>query len=222
MVKTVTTSLNHVTSRAYPLTPHDINTICSFLDATVGVPPAVKPRILLAYASFLRASNLTSPSMSVWGGPHTLRAADILDSSQGLILVIRSTKTVMDNNPIFLQVFPAQAQALCPVKAWREYKALVRPWPFGPAFVYKDSLPLTPRPVIAFMRLVLGSVGHPYAHLVTMHSLRRGGVQCAASKGATRDQLMKHGTWKSSSGLKPYLSEDQRIIPQLIAESLAN
>lgn len=222
VLKRVSSSMNHATSRAYPLTPQDVATICTFLDARQNVPPAVKPCILLAYASFLRASNLTSPSMSVWGGPHTLRAADILDAPDGLVLVISSTKTLAHSKPTYLQIFQAQSQELCPVRAWQHYKTLVRPCPFGPAFLYRDSLPLTPRVVIALMRLALGSVGHPCAHLVTMHSLRRGGVQCAASNGATQEQLMSHGTWRSVSGLRPYITDDQRIVPRIIAKSLAN
>lgn len=159
--------------------------------------------------------------MSVWGGPHSLRALDVIDSPQGLTLVVYSTKTLSGSKPTFLHILPAPCAQLCPVRAWRRYKNLVNPWPYGPAFVYNDNIPVTPRPIVALMRLALKRSGHPQADRVTMHSLRRGGAQCAAARGGTTDQLMSHGTWKSKSGLKPYITEDQRIIPQLIAESLA-
>lgn len=221
VLKRVSTSLNHTVCRAYPLSPQDLLVICSFMDSSPSIPPSVKACILLAYASFLRSSNLTSPTLSVWGGPHTLRACDIIEVEEGLAISIRSTKTLSGATPTILHILPASSAALCPVIAWKRYKTVTKPWPFGPAFLHNDSLPLTPRPIVALMRLALRSAGHPYAHLVTMHSLRRGGVQCAANKGATQQQLMTHGTWTSKSGLKPYLTEDQRIIPQLIAESLA-
>lgn len=219
-MKRVGSSLNHTTARAYPLTPEDIRGICAFLDGTPSAPPAVKSCIL--YASFLRASNLTSPSTAVWGGPHTLRAGDILDSESGLILVIRSTKTLHPGRPTFIQILPANNDSICPVRAWKRYKEMVKPWPIGPAFIYHDSRPLTPRAVVALMRLALGNNRHPFATRVTMHPLRRGGAQCAAGNGATQEQLLAHGTWKSKSGLQPYISDDQCIVPQLIADSLAN
>lgn len=220
--KHVSTSLNHVTKRAYPLTPADLMSICQFLESSPSVPPAVKPCILLAYASFLRASNITSPTTSTWTGPHTLKACDILEVPDGLCIVIRSTKTISGPEPTYLQIYPADSRLLCPVQAWKQYKARVKPWPFGPAFIYEDTLPLTLRPIVALMRLALRSVGHPLAHQVTMHSLRRGGVQCAANAGATHEQLMVHGTWKSKGGRKPYITEDQGMIPRCIAESLAD
>lgn len=221
VLKRVSSTLQHVTTRAYALTPQDLQAICSFLDGTPSVPLSVKPCILLAYSSFLRASNLTSPLMSVWGGPHTLKACDIVDSGENLYIIVRSTKTLSGASPTYLLIQPSEAPHLCPVRAWREYKQRIKPWPFGPAFLQKDSVPLTPRPVVALMRLALAAITHPHAQQVTMHSLRRGGVQCAAANGAAQEQLMKHGTWKSTSGLKPYLTEDQRIIPRIIAESLA-
>lgn len=172
VLKRVAATSNHVTNRADALTAYDVQLICSLLDARPSVPLAVKSCILIAYASFLRASNLTSPTMSVWGGPHTLRACDVLDFDDGLYLVVRSTKTLAGSKPTFIYVAPATSPALCPVRTWRLYKRLTNPLPLGPAFIYSGSTPLTPRPLVALMRLALGSVGHPSAERVTMHSLR--------------------------------------------------
>lgn len=221
VLKRVSVSLNHVTSRAYPLSPNDVQVICSFLDNREAIPLGIKACILLGYATFLRASNLTSPTMSVWGGPHTLKPCDILQSQDGLYVVIRSTKTLSGAKPTYLYVSPGDTPSTCPVRAWKLYNSIIRPWPLGPAFLTKDGLPLTSRPIVAFMRLALRGVGHPYANQVSMHSLRRGGVQCASNNGATTDQIMAHGTWKSVSGLQPYVNSDQRIIPRIIAKSLA-
>lgn len=221
VLKRVTASLNHVTSRAYPLSPQDIQVICRFLDSRPSVPLAIKSCILLAYSSFLRASNLTSPTMSVWGGPHTLKASDIIQASDGLYIMVRSTKTLSGAKPTCIYISPVSDPAVCPVLAWKRYKAVTQSWPHGPAFLDRDSLLLTPRPIVALMRLALGTVGNLNANQVSMHYLRRGGVQCAANHGATREQLMTHGTWKSASGLQPYIDPEQRIIPQVIAKSLA-
>lgn len=219
--KKVASSLNHTTTRAYPLSPEDIKVICEFLDIRPNIPLGIKACILLGYASFLRSSNLLSPSMSAWTGPHTLRTCDVLDTPEGLCIVVRSTKTRPGDKPIFIHIDPCESISICPVAAWRRYNSTMKPEPYGPAFLHSDRLPLTPRPIVALMRLALGSQGHPHASRVTMHSLRRGGVQCAAKSGASQQQLMSHGTWSSKQGLKPYITEDQRIIPRLIAESLA-
>lgn len=219
--KKVASSLNHVTVRAYALSSEDIRVICEFLDARPSVPLGVKPCILFGYASFLRASNLLSSTMSGWSGPHTLKAADVIEVPDGLCIIVRSTKTRPGDKPIAIQINRAASQSICPVSAWTRYKAMIRPSALGPAFLQNDHMPLTSRPIVALMRLALGSVGHPKADQVTMHSLRRGGVQCAAKSGASQSQLMNHGTWSSQAGLKPYITEDQRIIPQIIADSLA-
>lgn len=221
VLKRVSTSLNHTTIRAYPLTPEDIKTICQFMDARRDIPPAFKACMLLAYASFLRSSNLLCPTTSGWTGPHTLRTCDIIEVQDGLCIVIRSTKTRATNNPAVIKIDSAAASAICPVLAWKNYKANINPYIYGPAFVTNDDIPLTPRPMVALMRLALASVGHPHATRISMHSLRRGGVQCAAKAGASNQQLMSHGTWSSERGLKPYLTEDQRIISRVIAKSLA-
>lgn len=181
----------------------------------------VKACILIGFSSFLRASNITSPTLQTWGGSHTLRACDVLDTGQGLDLMVYSTKTFNYSKPIVLKIFPVHNSTLCPVKAWRDYKDSVNPWPLGPAFMLNPSTPLTTRPVVDLMRLALASSGHPSYHLVSMHSLRRGGAQLASNAGANQDALMIHGAWKTKSGLKPYITQDQSIIPQIIAESLA-
>lgn len=221
VVKYVSSSSNHVTAPAYPLSANDLLIICEFLDVRPHVPTAIKACILIGFASFLRASNITSPTLQTWGGPHTLRVCDILDSSLGLNLVVYSTKSFHASKPTIIKVLPVKDSPLCPVQAWKKYKDSVRPLALGPAFMLNLQTPLTTRPVVDLMLLALATAGHPFYHLVSMHSLRRGGVQLASHAGADEDALMIHGTWKSKSGIKPYLSQDQSMIPQIIAESLA-
>lgn len=139
VIKSISSSLKHVVNKAYPLKPEDIRIISSFLDARTLAPLAAKSCILIAYASFPRASNLTSPSMSVWDSPHTLRACDTIDSSNGLYLCIHSAKTLSGAQPTYLQILPGCTSDLCPVIAWRSYKEKVKPWPFGQAFASKHS-----------------------------------------------------------------------------------
>lgn len=221
VVKYIGSSSNHMPMPAYPISTSDLGIICQFLDSRPHIPLAFKACILIGFASFLRASNITSPTLEAWGGAHTLRVCDISDTVDGLTLFIHSTKTTKNKLPLQLRILPAQSSTLCPVQAWRNYKDSVNPWPFGPAFMINASTPVTPRPTVNFMRLALASAGHSCYHLVSMHSLRRGGAQLAYSAGADSEALMRHGTWKTKSGLDHYLPKDQSIIPQIIAASLA-
>lgn len=205
MSKAISASSKHVPSPASPLTPEDIHNICIFIDNQVGSHPAVKAAILVAYASFLRVSNILSPSLQWWGGPHTLTAGDITCKNGVLTLRVRSTKTRRNGSPHILTIFPTQDPSVCPVRAWVQYVNTYNPCPLGPAFILGPGKPLTPGPVVFTIRAALEQAGHPDPASISFHSLRRGAAQAAARAGASIDDLMYHGTWSSPSGLRAYV-----------------
>lgn len=222
VIKYNASNSTHTPAPAYPLSPADFKIICKFLDSRPSlIPKTFKAVILIAFSSFLRASNLTSPTMSSWGGPHTLRASDVVLTSTELLLCVRSTKTQGKNSTTILPVWPSSDPDICPVRAWVDYYSTVRPCPLGPAFILPPAVPLTPRHIVSLMRLALQEAGRHYASLITMHSLRRGGVQTAAALGASTQQLMTHGTWNSEQTLNKYLSPNHRVVPRMLAKSLA-
>lgn len=221
LAKTITEKSSHSPSQALPITPADLRVICSFLDRNPMFPLAFKPCILLAFASFLRASNVLSPSLKDWGGPHTLKVRDIIDLPDRLLLVIKSTKTFRGLKPIIITILPSLQPLTCPVTAWKAYRQSVNPCPLGPTFVSSQGVPITPPPVVAAMRQALTFTNHPDPSAVTFHSLRRGGAQAAAALGASTEQLMLHGTWKSKNGLASYVKPSPRIVPSLMAHTLA-
>lgn len=75
---------SHVPKRAEPLTWTHIKMILDFLDSSPSIPRGAKPCIIIGYFTFLRASNLLSPTINSWGGPHTILAQDITASEEGL------------------------------------------------------------------------------------------------------------------------------------------
>lgn len=89
VLKHITAASNHVTMQALSLSPVKIKIICAFIDRRPDMPPAIKACILITFASFLRASNITSRSTNHWGGPHTLQAKDVLRTNDRIILVVR-------------------------------------------------------------------------------------------------------------------------------------
>lgn len=221
MSKSLLEGSGHIPSPAAPLTSNDIRNICAYIDSTPNPHPAFKAAILLAFATFLRVSNVLSPSRSSWGGAHTLLAQEIEVANNGLLVTIRSTKTRRHGKPHILSVYPVADRSVCPVAAWQAYYLLIQPCPLGPAFMLNDNTPLTPGPVVKLMRSVLKKTGVPTSSRVSFHSLRRGGAQTAAQNGASQEQIMYHGTWKSTSGVEAYLRPDPRTVPAIIARTLA-
>lgn len=221
MAKAIKDNSTHVVAQAPPILPSHIRTICRFLDNLRIPVPAIKAAILLAYATFCRASNVVSPALNQWGGPHTLLAGDVFILNGGLQVIIRSTKTRGKNAPHSALILPTQDFQVCPVRAWLEYKRAVNPCPLGPAFIVSPSKPLTAHTVVAIIRAALASAGVTNPGTYTFHSLRRGATQAAARAGATEEQLIQHGTWSSRAGLRTYLQPPPRIVPRLLAGTLA-
>lgn len=153
----------HVPTQAPPLTPSLLRLICKFLDISPSVPLSVKPALLLAYFCFLRASNVVSPSLQTWGGPHTLRVSDIIITPQLLSVYIRSTKMFAAPIPVVIHIRPSSDESVCPLQAWLKYITIVRPCPSGPAFLLDNGQPLTTKPVVQLMRLALASHHVPNA-----------------------------------------------------------
>lgn len=196
----------HQPRRAEPLHWAHIETFVSFLDSTLGVPSAVKPCILVGYHTFLRSSNLLSPTMSTWGGAHTLYARDLSLSDSGLEITVRSTKTKFDASPLSSTIPWSADSHLCPALAWFKYVSKIQPWPLGPAFLTDDRVPLTARHVVGFMRLALRDSKDIDPAKVSLHSLRRGATQSAVQQGVSLDLIKHRGMWRSNSGIAPYLT----------------
>lgn len=212
LVKGFTKKSNHVPTRAAPLQPHHVQEICRFLDTYPSTSLAIKPAILIGFSCFLRSSNLLSPTMTLWGGPHTLLAGDISISTEGLLVFIRSTKTRSTSQGLTFKIPPSQEPSLCPVAAWRHYVNVVNPWVLGPAFIHSSGFPVTPRQVVGLMRLALQGATDICPSQISMHSLRRGAVHTAVQKGIPIQEIKTRGTWNSDSGLKPYLLSSPRSV----------
>lgn len=221
----LTSSLNsstYVPNQAPSLTPNHVSIICNFLDSLSSPLPAVKAALLIGYTCFLRSSNLLSPTVTQWGGPHTLRVADVFNSPPGLTIRLSSSKTIKNSPPVFLAVAPVQNPSTCPVQAWNAYVAFVKPSLYGPAFMLDSVTPLTPKPFVNIIRLALSHASVPNSSSFSIHSLRRGAAQAADAAGASKDELKVHGTWSTDSGLRSYVPASSSKVATYLASSLAN
>lgn len=205
LTKSFAKKSQHVPSRAEPLLWHHVRYIVDFLNTVPKVPLSAKPCILIGFHTFLRASNLLSPSSASWGGPHTLLAKHIRISDRGLHVPVFSTKTKFDPTPVATIIPWNNDPVYCPVQAWLRYVTARRPCPVGPAFVTDEHSPLTPRHVVGLMRLALQDFQGINIEKVTVHSLHRGASQEAKNSGVPIEQIMERGMWRSRSGLAPYL-----------------
>lgn len=205
LVKGFVKNSSHIPTRAAPLQPRHIKRICVVLDSLPSAPLGVKPAILIGYACFLRSSNLLSPTMQEWGGPHTLLAGDVSFLPQGIRVTIRSTKTRSSPARLTFVIPAVEDPIICPAVAWRRYKSAVAPWALGPTFIHMNRLPITPTQVVKLMRVALQDEKDISPSSVSMHSLRRGAAQAAVEEGVPLDEIMARGTWKSTSGMRPDL-----------------
>lgn len=212
----------HVRNQAPPLTTQHVKIICRFLDSLASPPLAVKPALLIGYTCFLRSSNLLSPSITQWLGPHTLLRSDINFSTSGLTVKIRSSKTLQHSLPTFLAVASVPNLSTCPVRAWHLYISALNPSPQGPAFMLDALTPLTPKPFLDIIRLALARSSVKNYPSFSLHSLRRGAAQAADAAGASKEDLKVHGTWASDAGLRSYVPSGSSKVSSCLASSLAN
>lgn len=197
---------SHVPKRAFPLSVPHLLLISDYVRSNPSLPFSVLPCVVIGFKCFLRSSNLLSPSMQVWGGPHTLLARDLMISNNQLLVSISSTKTKWDNRPETFVLDREQDQRICPVALWAEYSSVFRRAIFGPAFLTNEHLPFTAHHVVGTMRAALASLPDIDQGRLSLHSLRRGAAQDAVDKGAGIQEIKTLGLWKTDSGLKPYLS----------------
>lgn len=142
-----------------------------------------------------------------------MMAGDISTESDGLLVVIRSTKTRAKLKPIAFKIPPRLNPITCPVLAWKTYKGRINPWAYGPAFIHSNRLPVTGRQVVAIMRLALRLETDIDHNAVSLHSLRRGATQTSVDLGVPIQTIKTRGTWSSDAGMKPYLPSHYVKVP---------
>ena len=114
-------------SPAPPLLPEDLTAVCSLL-ATMNNGLIFRAALTLGFFGFLRASNLLTPSATLWAGPHSIRRRDVLLHPQGLAVVLRSSKTIkLTDTPEVLALPYIPGAPACPTAAWVDYVTMY-PW----------------------------------------------------------------------------------------------
>lgn len=221
LLKKLSSHSTHVPTPALPITDVELGIIAAYLDLNPWYPKSIKPCILLSFACMFRASNVLSPSMSVWGGAHTLNASDIVLNPSGLLVAIRSSKTTGTARTQVLNLLPYDVVSVCPVRAWAQYVSDVSPPMYGPAFILDNGRPLTAAPVVSAIRKALSAAGYTNSNRYSMHSFRRGAVHVASRLGVNQSDIMSHGIWRSRAGLNHYFPNVSPAVSRAFAHGLA-
>lgn len=222
VVSRLTKISTHIPAQAAPIGKTELKIITQFLDGTPNFSLAIKPCVLISFACMFRSSNAVSPSTHIWGGAHTLRACDVIPTPTGLDIIIHSTKTTSACKPVALHIDQVMSSDMCPVSAWNVYYSRILPPLSGPAFINIDRSPLTASPVVSAIKAALKAAGYMNVSRYSIHSLRRGAAQMAASMGAPSSEIMKHGIWASHAGLRHYVHPVSTTVPRLLARGLAD
>ena len=209
----------HVTTPAPPLHPTDLVKVAQALD-NIQDGYIYKAALTMGYFGFLRTSNLLAPRAALWGGTHTLKRHDVIIHNTGLLLIIRSSKTIrLGTTPPTISLPTIPGSPVCPTAAWKAYVTRVPAHPASNAFIMTDGTHLTNNRLITVLRATLLALGSPHALTTTSHSLRRGGSQAAQLAGAAHQDIQAHGTWKAKGSLKTYLAQQSS---ERVAHSMAH
>ena len=197
LFKGLTRLSTHVPAQAPALRLIDIKRICDLLAALGPSARVARAAILLAFATFLRQSNLLpTPSPAAH---HCIRRSDISLEEDVTWVRVNSSKTISDpKDAVRIPVYKSSSR-YCPVNAYVQY-ALSVPLPAdAQAFMLTPTVPLSPQKLNSFLRATLTVIKHPQAKHVTVHSLLRSAAQACARAGASEADVMLHGTWSSSA-----------------------
>jgi integrase len=136
-----------------------------------------------------------------------LELADVLESSEGLVVIVRSSKTDQGGAGAAMAIHPQTNRAICPVEAWRQWLRLRGSAP-GPLFVgigRNGALELEPLGRRQTMRVITERCQAAGLAHVTSHSMRA--TFGTLAKRRPLSEVMAHGRWKSASVAMRYQRE---------------
>ena len=189
----------HRPLQALPLSVDDIKHIVDSFRKLGRLGLVLTVATLVGYYTYLRQSNLLSSVSEKWPD-HTLRGCDVTRVEKALLVRVQSSKTHCDPTSAYTVQLPSlPGSRYCPVKAWDRYRRTTVVAPNGPAFVHLDGRPLLGTTLIRAIRGALTLAKHPTPHMVSLHSLRRGGAQASALAGATLQAVRDVGRWRTNT-----------------------
>lgn len=171
--------------------------------------------ICLGYRCLLRKSHFTQ-------SPHTMLRSDITFTDYGMVVKLRSSKTIQFTERVVeIPVIKSVGSLLCPVHWLLKYLRYVKVKENGPLFVVPSTgETLTYRMFSNKLKESVSSAG--LVGNFTSHSLRRGCATYLSRLGLPLHDIKVYGDWRSLSVLL-YLSGDlntRLIKDKVVSKSL--
>ena len=156
--------------------------------------------MILSFRSLLRKSNLVADSPSALR--HVLLREDVKFYPWGLMILVRSTKTVQTGQYILeIPVFYVPNRIFCAATLVKEHVEQYPAAAGSPLFVNQgNSKPVWYRDLLGFIKRSVASIGLDPNDYGT-HSMRRSGAGFLHSVGVPLEDIMVMGDWKSMAVL---------------------
>ena len=206
---------NKVSDRRRPITLLILGQLLSSLPgicASSFEAGLFKAAFSLAFFGFLRVGEFTSESKK-GEGANILSFRDVKFDNAMLAMEVhvRSSKTDQRGEGTKLQIYRGPSQDVCPVQAVSEYLQM-RPVVNGPLFIHFGGSPLTRYQFSAILRKGIRAIGlHPGDF--SPHSFRIGAATSAALGGASVENIMGMGRWRSAA-VNTYIRPSRIVVPK--------
>ena len=140
----------------------------------------------LMFHGAFRGGELLSQLESTFDPDYTLLATDVKDNAlkedSFLEISLKCPKEHRSGRPTIIDVFKSKGQ-LCPVTAFRKWKAVSKPEPNLPLFRLKNGTPLTIRHFNKILNQLLGYLLTKTGGTISSHSFRIGLASLLGTKG---------------------------------------
>lgn len=185
---------------ADPLLPSDLMLLYGHLDFKSFHDLMFWAAVCLAFRCLLRSCHYT-------GSIHHIKRNDVVFTSYGLCLTIRSSKTIQfRERELVVPVIASPGSALCPVRWLKKYLKVSKVKSSGPLFVVPGSKsPMSYKFFSKRLSTLLAATN--LKGNFSSHSLRRGSATFLSRIGLPLHDIKTYGDWRSLSVLL-YLSGD--------------
>jgi hypothetical protein len=224
MLRAITMTMRHTPQQKLPITPNLLYKICQVCDTQFEIGKVLKAAYLTLFFSFVRQSSISPKKSSAFDCTRQLTRADVFNTSTGIVLLIKWTKTHQTGQHVLLPIPTMPRHPHCPVTAIRAImtQPSSQPPKFTPLFQYpRQQASITTTFLADALRVILTSL-NVTPEQYSLHSFRRGGATSAFHAGVNVTQIKRHGTWVSDAFWNYVTTSTLHSqVPQALAEALA-
>ena len=175
-------------------------------------PLQFKAIYLMAFFGFFRISNLVPSATTQFDLKKHLARADVLESSDGLVVILKWSKTIQSTNQGTYVILPRLSNPfLCPTHNFLQYS---RTYPLP------STSPCFARPVNVTESILRKHLAKILIHLnldpclYSFHTFRRSGATLAYNLDVDLEKIMRHGTWRSQA-VNNYIINDPGVASEV-------